>query len=97
MLFLMPNKIVKFKQSPEGLYQARQLYHIVGAPTVKAFKAVLKANLIKNCPVTAANVTIAEKIYGLVISTLKGKSTRRMTKAVITNEVAIPPELVSKH
>ena len=43
---------------------ARKLYHIVGSPTVEAFKAMLKGNVIKNCPVTAADVDIAENIYG---------------------------------
>ena len=38
---------------------------------------MLKSNIIKNCPVTAADVDIAEKIYGPAISTLKGKQQDR--------------------
>ena len=63
------------------------LYHIVGSPTVEAFKAMLKGNVIKNCPVTAADVDIAEKIYAPAISTLKRKTTRKTPKAVVADEV----------
>ena len=73
------------------------LYHIVGSPTVEAFKAMLKGNVIKNCPITAADVDIAEKIYGPAISTLKGKTTRKTPKAVVADEVLIPQELLTKH
>ena len=34
-----------------------------------------KGKIITNCPVTAAGVDIAVKIYGLAVSTLKGKTT----------------------
>ena len=64
---------------------------------MEAFKAMLKSNIIKNCPVTAADVDIAEKIYGPAISTLKGKTTRQTPKPVVADEVMIPSELLMKH
>ena len=54
------NKIVYTKAHMERAKVARKLYHIVGSPTLEAFKALLKCNTIKNCPVTAAVVDIAE-------------------------------------
>ena len=39
-------------------------------------------NTIKNCPVTVEDVSIAEKIFGPDVSSLKGKSTRRKPKPV---------------
>ena len=84
------------KSQVEGAKAARMIYHIVGSPTVKAFKAVLKGNVIKICPVTTADVDIAEKIYGLAISTLKRKTTRKTTKTVVADEVLIPQELLTK-
>ena len=53
------------------------MYHVVGTPTVENFKVLLKMNAIKNCPVTAEDITIAERIFGPDISNLKGKSMRR--------------------
>jgi hypothetical protein len=55
---------------------ARELYHNVGSPTVENFKALLKMNVIKNCPVTIDDVNNAEKIFGPALSVLKGKTTR---------------------
>ena len=75
----------------------RQLHHIVGSPTVEPFKAMLKGNVIKNCPVTTADVDIAEKIYGPAISTLNGKTTRKTPKAMVADEVMIPQELLIKN
>ena len=70
----------------------------MGSPTVEArFKAMLKGNVIKNCPVPAADVDIAEKIYGPTISTSKGKTTRKTPKAGVADEVLIPQELLTKH
>ena len=63
---------------------------------MEAFKAMVKGNIIKNCPVTATDVDIGEKIYGPVISTLKGKTTQQILKAMVADEIMIPPEL-NKH
>ena len=52
---------------------AQRQYHTVGAPSVQKLKMVIKMNAIRNCPVTAEDVTMAEKIFGLDITTLKGK------------------------
>ena len=72
---------------------ARELYHNVGSPTVDNFKALVKMNLIKNCPVTVEDINIAEKIFGPAMSTLKGKTTCQTPKAVIRDEIELPDEL----
>ena len=91
------SKIGYTKSHVERAKAARKLYHIVGSPTMESFKARLKGNVIKNCPVTAADVDKAEKIYGPAISTLKGKTTRKTPKAVVADEVLIPHELLTKY
>jgi hypothetical protein len=53
----------------ESAKQARKLYHIIGCPTVEHFKAILRQNIIKNCPVTVEDVTVAERIFGPDIGT----------------------------
>ena len=76
---------------------ARKLHHNVGTPTVKNFKSLLKANMIKNCPVTIEDVNIAEKIFRPLMSSLKGKSMRRTLKPVRADVIEIPPELIEQH
>ena len=81
----------------ERAKKARALYHIIGTPTVENFKALLKMNVIKNCPVTSEDVTMAERIFGPDISNLKGKSTRRKVETVREDNIEIPKELVEQH
>ena len=136
----MPQKIVKFKRSPEGLYfhqapkkykatldkpidmklshmvttvsenirgytlrqckhakAARKLYHNMGTPAMESFKALLRLNIIQNCPVTVEDMTIANKIYGPDISSLKGKSTRQKPRPVKKDTIEILKELIAKN
>ena len=81
----------------ERAKKARELYHNVGTPTIENFKALLKMNAIKNCPVTTEDVNIAEKIFGKDMSSLKGKSTRRSPPAVREDVIEIPSELTTQH
>ena len=76
---------------------ARKLYHILGCSSVENFKYILKANMIKNCPVTSTDVDVAEKIYGPDMGTLKGKTTRKKPVPVKDDLVEIPPEIKSQH
>ena len=55
---------------------ARRLYHTFGAPSIDKMKAMIRMNMISNCPVTTDHVNKAEMIYGKDVSTLKGKSVR---------------------
>jgi hypothetical protein len=70
------NKIGYSKREFEDAKVARKLHHILGCPTVENFKAILRQNIIKNCPVTIEDVVTAENIFGPDIGSLKGKSTR---------------------
>ena len=38
---------------------------------------MVRTNMIKNCPVTTADIEIADKIFGPDLPTLKGKTVRR--------------------
>ena len=58
---------------------------------------MLCSNVIQNCPVTVEDVTIAEKIFGPSMSSLKGKSTRQKPKPVRADVIEIPPELIEQH
>jgi Reverse transcriptase (RNA-dependent DNA polymerase) len=73
---------------------ARTTYHAVGAPSLTNYKAIIRANMIKNCPVTVADINIAERIFGADMSTLKGKSKRKTPKPVRNDLIEIPKELL---
>ena len=77
--------------------RARKLYHMLGAPTIANLKAVLRQNLLRNCPVTTEDVNLAEEIFGPDISTLKGRSTRPSPTTVVDDLIEIPEELKDKN
>jgi hypothetical protein len=69
----------------------------VGTPTIETFKTLIKMNTIRNCPVTAEDVNIAEKIFGADMSNLKGKLTRQKSTPVREDTVEIPEELIAQN
>ena len=75
----------------------RRLYHDVGMPTVENFKALLRGNLIWNYPVTTEDVKVVEKIFGLALSSLKGKATRSKPTPVVEDTVKMSSELIEKN
>jgi hypothetical protein len=75
---------------------ARKLYHVIGGPTPKRFKDILRSNQIKNCPVVENDVDLAHAIYGEDVATLKSKTVRRTPRSIIQDFVKVPPDLVRK-
>jgi hypothetical protein len=69
---------------------ARRVYHSIGAPTLENFKTLLRINAIRNCPVTPADVQLAESIFGPDMGTLKGKATRTRPVPVREDTIDIP-------
>jgi hypothetical protein len=57
------NRVGYTQRQFEQAKRARELYHIVGTPTIETFKTLIKMNTIRNCPVMTDNVNIAEKIF----------------------------------
>ena len=72
----------------------RKLYHIIGAPSTKNYKAILRGNQIKDCPLVEKDIDLAEAIFGPDIATIKGKTPRRKPRAIIQDLIAVPAELV---
>ena len=74
--------------------RARELYTMCIKPTVRNLKHLISGNFVKNCPVTVEDVTIAEKIFGPDIATLKGKSVRRRPPTIRQDNVEVPEEIL---
>jgi hypothetical protein len=72
---------------------------VVGTLTIESelFKALIKMNAIKNCPVTTEDVNNAKKIFGADMSSLRGKSRRRKSTPVGEDVIEIPEELISQN
>ena len=61
----------------ERAKKARNLYAMLGYPSIYDFKMMVKNNMLMNCPVNEKDIDIAEKIFGPDIHGLKGKRLER--------------------
>ena len=84
------------KREVERARRARELFHILGTPSLDNYKAIIRANMIRNCPVTITDIDNAERIYGPSVAALKGKSTRKTPKPIVDDVIDIPPEIKMK-
>jgi hypothetical protein len=91
------NRVGYTQRQFERAKRARELYHIVGTPTIETFKTLIKMNAIRNCPVTTEDVTIAKKIFRPNMLSLKGKSTCRKSTRVREDTVEIPEEPIANN
>jgi hypothetical protein len=73
---------------------ARRGLVMVGYSSPKDFKNMFRSNMIKNCPITPANIAAANKIFGPDVASLKGKTTRTTPKPVLIDYVKIPKEII---
>ena len=74
--------------------RAWSLLHATGCLTVSDLRKILKMNSIADCPVTAEDIDLAEKIYGPDMASLKGKTICKKPQPIVHDYVSIPKELV---
>ncbi len=77
--------------------KARRLHQNIGTPSICDCKAVVQANMIKNCPVTMEDIKIAEQICSPAVNVLKGKTTRKKPAPVVNDCIEVPKSLWMKH
>ena len=87
------NELGYTKQQIEQARRARNLYGMIGYPSVMDYKNSVKHNLINNCPIIVKDIEAAEKIYGPDIAALKGKTVRKQPMKVNTEIIAVPKKL----
>jgi hypothetical protein len=68
-----------------------------GNPTKREFAGMVREKLIANCPVTEHNINNASRIFGPVLASLRGKTTRTKLECVRVKIVQIPRDFVQLH
>ena len=76
---------------------ARHGYDMVVTPSPSNYEGMVRGNLIKKCPVTAADLTTAQSIHGIDVHSLQEETTQRQPRAVVTDFIAIPGEIRNRH
>ena len=72
---------------------ARQVLHNLGFPSIKAFRKGVSDNQFENCPITLQDISMADKLWGKDVPSLKGKSARVRPHPVQPDDMEIPPQL----
>ena len=78
----------------DGATLFKQAYGMVGFPSSKYFKNMMRSTLISNCPITSDDITMSNKIYGPNQHSLKGKILRKQLKPVMTDYIYLTSELI---
>ena len=66
---------------------------MIGHPSPKDYKDMVRSGMILNFPVTVADINVANDLLGPDIGSIRGKTTRTAPEPVATNYVHIPSEI----
>ena len=82
------------KWEVKGAQLACCLYALLAYPSMSAFRWAVMTSQIANCPVTVANIEVAQQIWGKDVAALKGKTTHKRPNAVADDALKIPRAFV---
>jgi hypothetical protein len=82
------------KQEVLKAKEACQGQGLIGNPSKKDYRSMVSSNMIANCPFSMSNVTNARAIFGPDLTSVRGKTVRRMLAPVVADYVAVPHLLV---
>ena len=77
--------------------RAREFYHSLGHPSLRAYRDMVRAGQIRDCPITLQAIDDAEAIFGPDLAALKGKLVKKKPPPVTASFHAVPDELVAPH
>ena len=83
------------KRQIERAKEARNLYQMIGYPSINDFKNAIKYGYIQDCPITLEDIAAAEDIFGKDIHALKGKTVRKTPFRVEIDHIRVPPEILA--
>jgi hypothetical protein len=67
---------------------------MIGAPTEREYQALVRLNLLKDCPISNADIVNANRIFGTELANIRGKTVRRKPEHVNTEIVDIPKQIL---
>jgi hypothetical protein len=85
------------KRQIASAQQAHNLQAGLGFPSVQDYKWIVKANMLKDCPVIHQDVDVALKVWSNKVPMLKGKTVRQKPPVVTEDVVQVPKEIRLLH
>ena len=97
--FSLINTVDENKQmfTPRQIQQAqdaRDLYEMIGFPSLKDYKMAMQTGLIKNSKVDSSDNKNMTTIFGKNLGAIQGKTTRGKSSSVRFDYIALPKELL---
>ena len=74
--------------------EVRRAQAMLGNPSAKDNKGMVRNNLISNCPITSHDVTNARMIFGPDLASIRGKTVQQAPEPVVTDYMAVPWTLI---
>jgi hypothetical protein len=78
----------------EGAQAARRLMRMIATPSTPDFNALVRLNMIPDCPITTENIKHADTLFGPDLATIRCKTVWRKPTRVVTDYVDILRALV---
>jgi hypothetical protein len=91
------NKLMFSKKQISQAKAARELYAMIGRPSIGDFMGIIKNSLLPHAKITANDIQNAELIYGKDIGAIQEKTTRNQPSPVVTDYVNVPEDVMSVH
>ncbi len=85
------------KRQIEQAIAACHLMGMIASPSEQDFQGLVSLNLLKDCPVTNADITNACVIFGPNLANIRGKTVRQKPERVRTDYVDIPRAILDVH
>ena len=67
---------------------------MVASPSERNFQALVRLNMLKDCPVTNDDILNAHTIFGPDLASIRGETVRRKPTHVLTNYVDVPRNFI---
>ena len=81
------------RRDPKQAHLARNIQGMVGHPSDKDFKTMVRFNMIKGCPVNVRDITNTTRVFGRGIAGTRGKKTRQCSVPITFDYVAVSRHL----
>ena len=85
------------KRAYQDAVTARQAQNIMMFPGVRQLYKIADQNLLRNSPITQADIRTAEDIFGPNLGALKGKTPARHSTVVSGGWDGVPPDILDRH
>ena len=77
--------------------EARHAMGMIGNPSDRNFKGMVRGNTINNCPVSTVGISNTREIFGPDLASMRGKTVGVTLKPVVGDYVSVPRSIIEQN